>query len=260
MKNGSKWKFLALCVATTAIAACSSDTPAKSGTGGTSGGTSGTGGSTASGAGVVLTPDATGWIDKTSNSLMVQGAWYPYSDATGDAKCITAGMHPSSACSMITTPTGTGFANTGGMMCTAGSVEMVIGTPPDYSNMWGAGIGLDLASSGGALSTKSEFNASALKGISFDIDMVPGPGLRVEFPSQATDGGTAGSDYWGATSSYPNSPIVKGTNTVLWSAVAGPMGHVFDPSKIESIQFHVPTTTSAGGSFSYCISNLKMLQ
>ena len=261
MKNGYTVILLALCASTLAVAACSSDTPAKSGTGGSSGSQTGTGGSSSSAVGVALTPDMTGWVDKASNTLGVQGAWYTYSDATGVASCTGTGKHMASECSMITMPpaSATGFPNTGGVMCTAGSVEMVIGTPPDYSNMWGAGIGLDLASSGGALSTKGEFDASKLKGISFDIDTVPGPGLRVEFPSAATDAGTAGGDYWGATASYPNSPVMKGTNTVLWSAIAGPMGHMFTPAHIESIQFHVPTTLSAGGSYSFCISNLKML-
>jgi hypothetical protein len=266
MKNCSKWILLALCASAGAVAACSTDTPATSstGSGGTTGSQTGSGGTTASsGAGVTLLPDATGWIDKTSNSLMVQGPWYPYSDSTGVAKCTTVGMHTPAQCAMITmpSPTAMGFPNMGGNMCTAGSVEVVIGMPFDYSNMWGAGISLDFAASGGALSTKGEFNFTSVgvTGVSFDIDMVPGTGLRVEFAAKETDGTTAGNDYWGATSSYPNSPVMKGTNTVLWSKVAGPMGHVFNPAKVESIQFHVPTNTTAGGSYSFCISNLKLL-
>jgi hypothetical protein len=266
MKNGSKWILLALCASAGAVAACSTDTPATTGTGsgGTTSSQTGSGGTTASsGAGVTLLPDATGWIDKTSNSLMVQGPWYPYSDSTGVAKCTTVGMHTPAQCAMITmpSPTAMGFPNMGGNMCTAGSVEVVIGMPFDYSNMWGAGISLDLAASGGALSTKGEFNFTSVgvTGVAFDIDMVPGTGLRVEFAAKETDGTTAGNDYWGATSSYPNSPVMKGTNTVLWSKVVGPMGHVFNPAKVESIQFHVPTNTTAGGSYSFCISNLKLL-
>jgi sugar lactone lactonase YvrE len=50
-----------------------------------------------------------------------------------------------------------------------------------------------------------------------------------------------------------------GTNTVKWSDIAGPKGHVFDPTKLEGLQFHVPTTTTSGGSYSFCISNLKLL-
>jgi hypothetical protein len=91
--------------------------------------------------------------------------------------------------------------------------------------------------------------------------MVPGPGLRVEFPSKETDAGSAGGDYWGGNAGYSPSPVMKGTNTILWSAVTGPgpTPHVFSPAHIEAIQFHVPTSLSAGGSYSFCISNLKML-
>src|SRR5688572_3737793 len=60
---------------------------AGSGTGGTSGG---------SGDNVVLQPDGTGWMDRMStdwNSLEINGAWYPYGDQYGDAKCTVVGMH-----------------------------------------------------------------------------------------------------------------------------------------------------------------------
>lgn len=252
-------------------AGCSSaSAPAAGGSGGHSGGTgAGTGGSTGTGVGVALTPDATGYIDVATNSLGIMGAWYAYGDGVGSdglassGDCQKAG-HPDTACSKITMPAPGSFANTGGKMCTSGTVAMVVGmvsmpASPDYSKIWGAGIGVDLNHMG--ITPKGVFNATAkgATGFSFDLDMKPLAGLRVEAQTVATDGTEAGNDYWGATSGYPPSPVMVGTNTVKWSDIVGPKGHVFDPTMLEGLQFHVPTTTTAGGPYSFCISNLKML-
>jgi hypothetical protein len=244
-----------------------------SGTGGTSSGTggtgSGTGGTVSTGEGVALPPDATGWVDKGMNMAGVQGAWYAYGDGAENGvppgSCQKAG-HMTSECSVITMPAAGMFANVGGKMCTSGTVAKVInlvgGTMPDWSNIWGAGIGLDLNNSGGATAVKEEFDASAYKGISFDIDTPPLAGLRVEFPSKATEGTAAGADFWGATKDYGNSPVVAGTNVITWDAIKGPTAtpHTFDKAHILSIQFHVPASDKASAMFSYCISNLKLLK
>ena len=37
-------------------------------------------------------------------------------------------------------------------------------------------------------------------------------------------------------------------------------GHKFDPTSLEGLQFHVPTVATAAGSYSFCISNLKLLK
>jgi len=255
-----------------AVAAAGCGSSSSSGTGGTMG--TGSGGS--AGPAVDIIPDATGWVDKTSNTIGVQGAWYAYGDGyemnMPPGKCQMAG-HQTSECSSITKPdvTKTGFPqDTPGKMCTAGMVAAVIDMVPpktgkDYSNIFGNGIGLDLNAPGGT-DPKADWDAVAagVKGISFEIDMKPTAGLRVEFPSKATDADpmAPGGDYWGATSAYPNSPVEVGVNTILWdmtaAKIAGPKGHVFDPHAIESIQFHVPASGTAS-SYSFCISNLKML-
>jgi hypothetical protein len=272
MKNQLSILVLATFVGVATAAGCASSP-------GTNGkpSTTGNGGSTGNVSGVTLLPSATGWIDKmdADNTIGVQGAWYPYGDAYGDAKCMTVGGHTAAECSMITTPdpTATSFPPsdmTTGKMCTSGTVAKVINGPgttamPDYSNIWGAGIGLDLNASGGANSVKMPYNATAagITGIAFDLDMVPLPGLRVEFPMPSTDGSTAGSDFWGATSSYPPSPVQVGTNVITWDKVLSPMpsaSTMFDPTMIESIQFHVPTSTSSTGSYSFCISKLTFLK
>jgi hypothetical protein len=264
-------------------AGCSSDTAVKPGVGGTSGGG---GGSTGTGMAVPLTPSPSGFVAADSNTLGAVGAWYAYGDGyeggTPPGKCQTLGKHMTTECSKIAMPIlppGTaGFPPSAtGAMCTSGTVAQVLvipgSTPPvtDYSNMYGAGIGLDLNNPGGVNTVKGIFDATTkgVTGISFDIDTIPLGGLlRVEFATTDTDGSVAGADYWGAkpTGAFPNSPVKVGTNTLHWNEVdtpaamaAGAPKHVFNPSLIESIQFHVPTNTTASAPYSFCISNLKLL-
>jgi hypothetical protein len=233
------------------LSACGSS---DSGNGDGNNGGGGSGGTT-SGGDVMLVPSADGWIDAmdAGNTIGVQGAWYPYGDAYGEAKCINVGMHTADQCSVITTPdpNTSGFPNTGGMMCTAGTIAQVIAGPdgmPDYSNIWGAGIGLDL---------------NSITGISFKLDQKPLTGLRVEFPMPATEGAADGSDYWGAgqTGTYPPSPVAVGVNVVKWDQVQGPRATStpFDPTQMLAIQFHAPAATSSSGTYAFCISELTFL-
>ncbi len=289
-----------------ALAGCGSSS-VNHGTGGTSGG--GTGGSgTGNVTEVLITPDNTGWVDMAAdgNTLGIQGAWYGYGDQYGEMcadpkysgmKCNdpAVGNHPTGDCSKINTPTvpagSDGFPPMSGKgMCTSGTVAKVaniinaavgaVGTP-DYSNVWGAGIGLDLAAAkaASACDTKGTFPATDkhVIGIKFDIDMVPAVGLRVEFPIPATDGTKNGSDYWGGDASYTNSPVMMGTNTIYFAdpttlaSMTPPLKGVtppgsaptvpFDANKIESVQFHVPAGTSSAypAPYSFCINNLKFL-
>lgn len=324
---GESW-LLVLCVAA-ALAGCGSATVnhGSSGSGGStnssSGGSNGSGSGGSSGAPtfteVTLSPDDTGWIDSMAdgNSLGIQGSWYPYGDQYGPLcgdpdmpnsasgmKCNDShfGDHPTSDCSSISTPDPTmmSFPNDGGKMCTAGMVAKVIaivnstqGTGMDYSNIWGAGIGLDLQAQkgGSACDTKGTFNApnNHVVGIKFDLSSdsgsIPAGGLRVEFPTPSTDGTKNGSAYWGADSSFSTASgkfVTVGTNTIYFDPVAvlgmtagakdstmpitqpvvvpGATPAVpLDQTAIESIQFHVPASTSAATTYQFCISNLKML-
>jgi hypothetical protein len=159
------------------------------------------------GGNVVLTPDATGWMDPGSpcNDAGVQGFWYPFGDAYlaghGDARCITYGLHAPEACSTIAAPDPSlsRFPNVSGMMHTAGHIALVIpceagvetsGCPTaDFWNIWGAGIGFDFNGSDDPTPTRSAWNPSqyGVVGIRFTIDAVPLPGIRVEFPILLTD-------------------------------------------------------------------------
>jgi len=172
-------------------------------------------GSTPNTASFTVVPDATGWLDLTANDLGLQGSWYPYGDRYGAAKCTTVGMHPLDTCSLVTSPApppATGFPNEGGKMCTSGQTAVILpcatgvttsGCPAsDYSNMWGAGIGLDFglpAEGGGPPSerdplTRVPWNAIAhgVTGVSFDFSwndpsVRSEPYVRVGFPMLLPD-------------------------------------------------------------------------
>jgi hypothetical protein len=153
---------------------------------------------------IALVPDQNGFVplDKTGDTG-IQGAWYAYGDGIGangmpPGDCQSAG-HTDAECSKIDTPVGM-FTNTDGKMCTKGTVAKIIGKTtmplePDYAKIWGAGIGLDLNNPGGAAG-KSALDATAkgLKGIQFDLDTKPLPGLRVEVEATDTNGSEAGND------------------------------------------------------------------
>jgi len=223
-------------------------------------------------AGVPITPGSTGLVLATSNSLGVQGPWYAYADgmgadgSTATGICEARGLHPAAMCSQVATPAVGSFPNTGGKMCTSGTAAVVIagaGGLPDYANITGAGIGLDLNNSGGAVPVRGVFNSTAkgVTGVAFDLQIIALPGLRVEFPTPASDITSAGAAYWGANASFANSPAVAGTNVIRWADVRipGTTPPAFDPTTIESILFHVPTNVTAAGPYSFCVSNLKLL-
>ena len=256
----------------------------------------GTGGNAAT-MDVALVIDGSGWVDSSSNDVGVQGSWYPYGDQYGVAKCLNVGMHTPDECSHITSPLpppATGFPNQGGKLCTTGATAVILpcktgvttsGCPnQDFSNMWGAGIGFDFNSPGagdGGTTVKNPWNPDdhGITGVSFVLDGVPMPGLRVEFPMRLTDseamavnlppGSTTddhpdGAPYWGADSAFDNSPAMTGVNVIHWDAVKKPgtsQSYVFDKSRLLGMQFHVPAVKSAPpGAYSFCVSNVTLLR
>jgi hypothetical protein len=262
------------------------------------GGAAGTAGAAAS-SGILIMPNASGWVDATENELGIQGAWYPYGDRYGAAKCLNLGRHSPEECSLVTEPPpppeGTGFANAGGVMCTRGETAVILACPPglmtsgcpadDFSNMWGAGIGFDFNANKGPPEgdgAKRTWNPAdhGVTGISFEIDRVPGPKLRVEFPQLLTEaeaqavmlpGGSNtddhpdGAPYWGADTNFSSSPVVPrpGVNVIRWDQIRKPGSaptYVFDPARLLGIQFHVPAVQSEPrGSYEFCVSKLTFL-
>jgi hypothetical protein len=146
-------------------------------------------------------------------------------------------------------------------MCLTGTAAQVIGTPPDYSNMFGIGIGLDLNNSGG---TKLPYNAQQNKvvGFAFDITGLPSPGtIRVEFPIPGTD--TSGDAYSETVAAGATHMQILFTDKSFGPSFTPPTGTTepaFDPTQVESIQFHVVTNTSAATTVTnFCINNLAAI-
>ncbi|SRR6266700_4547569 len=229
-------------------------------------------GSAGGGNGTLLLPDATGWVDKTvTGTTNIQGAWYAYGDGIGpdgmpaSGDCMKKGMHPMSDCSTIATPAFGKFPNTAGKMCTTGTAaavaNLVTGTTPDYDNIWGAGIGLDLNNSGGDGGVKMPFDATGnhVTGFSFDIDMVPVAPMRIEFPTMATATTAA---FW-VQAMNDHFSLVKTHNEFHWANVMPPFyattPPAFDPTGILSIQFHVVSDPSGPAMYTFCVSNLRAL-
>jgi len=295
---------LILVPSTFVVAACSPAPDPGSGESGGSGGAAGkpadpgTGASTGTN-NVPITPSDTGWVEAVDNELGIQGSWYPYGDRYGAAKCMNVGLHALDECSLVTAPEpppAMGFPNQGGMLCTTGETAVILPCMPgvttsgcptsDYSNMWGAGIGFDFNANEGAPDgdgAKHTWNPAdhGVTGISFELDKVPPPGFRVEFPmvlldSEAmlvslpsgatTDDHPDGAPYWGANSSFGNSPVVVSpqVNVVRWDAVKKPgtaTTYVFDKARLLGIQFHVPAVkTAPRGAYGFCISKLTFLR
>jgi hypothetical protein len=264
------------------LAACSSSGGVKSDGGGT--GTGGTSG------GIPLMPSATGFVTDPTSGII--GAWYAYGDSAGtnanttstdfaDSKCNMGGF-TADQCSMITAPIpGSAFMPTDmatGEMCTNGTAAKVLPPPSmptaagDYSDLFGAGIGLDFNNPGGdAGAMKMPIDLSAYKGFSFDFSgtMIPiGNKIRVNFPFMGEHSDTD-SPYFAANKTDDHSTLsTTSTNVVHWSDILGPQYLIgqgvtnippFDPTKVLSIQFQVFTNTGAAIPYNFCVSNLTLL-
>jgi hypothetical protein len=272
---------------------CSSSSSGGTGTGGTDGG-----GSTICTGCIALPSTSTGFVQDVTSGVI--GPWYAYGDGVGpnanvdstdaaNSDCQLKGGFPATACTQIAfPPPGKPFPPSDlatSKMCTDGVAAMVMnkGGTPDYSDLWGGGISLDLNNPGGDAGVKGEIDLSGYKGIAFDISAFTGmdplggtsngaglpPGaMRVNFPfkgEHATD-----SPYWmGATkASSPLTPAPMHVE-VLWTDVGGPFylsqqspvvtPPAFDPTKIESIQFQVFTGTSATTPYAFCVANLALM-
>ncbi len=231
---------------------------------------------------MAILPDPSGYLGPSSNSVGIQGAWYGYGDCWGTngappGDCETKGMHPSSACSAITFPVPAGTSDAGeggttsaftqmtpGTMCLTGTAAKVIGSPADYSNIFGIGIGLDFNNQGGV---KAAYDAPANKvtGFSFHVAGVPTGGIRVEFPT--TDTAMTGQDSY-AISATADGDYVADLTTATGDAhkltpsftATGFTEPAFMANHLLAIQFHVATnTTAAIPVANVCVSNFKAI-
>jgi len=282
MKNQAS-RISALLIAGLAVAAVGCGSSTSSGTGGSkgTGGGSGSGGSSGGGNEKVLTPGDTGYVMDADTGIM--GAWYIYADNLGSngkppGNCQMKGMHPDSDCSTImyaaTATLSEGFPqDTPGKMCIKGTAAKVInmGTSPDYSNIFGIGMGLDLNNAGMG-STKMPFDLVAKKitAFKFTLSGVPiGSGLRVEFPTTETE--AAGQDSYASSkatkdgdftvSMAPDSDTSTGpANSDLKPSFTLSPEPDFNPAHVLSIQVHVATNVTGSTDVSnLCISNLTAI-
>jgi len=228
---------------------------------------------------VPLTPSMTGYVDVTSIGLV--GAWFTYGDGLGangapPGQCETTGMHTTAQCSSVTSPPGppadggpASFPpNATGGICLSGTAAQIIGTPPDYSNIFGIGMGLNLNNPMGTVMT---YNAVAahVTGFTFTVSGLPAGSVLVELHEPGTD--VPPEDAW----SYPITS--NGQVTVQLQVGSGPgelsqsfattypVGPVlsqppFDPTMLEAMDFHVVPSTSAPITVSnFCISDLQAI-
>jgi hypothetical protein len=215
-------------------------------------------------------------------SVNIAGSWYAYGDDLGTngappGNCETVGGFTMMQCSQITSPAPAVMTDAGvmgnfvpdptGAMCmtgTAAKVPMKAGAP-DYSDVFGIGIGLDFNNMGG---TKASWDAVANKvvGLTFTIAGVPAGGIRVEFPTTDT--------ITGIQDAYAIAVMTDGTYTADFNTMMSDTHHLspsfnppkgstepaFNASNLLSIQFHVPTNTSSAVTVTnMCISNLTAL-
>jgi hypothetical protein len=237
------------------------------------------------GLGIPINPDANGYFDG-SNAAGVVGAWWAIGDdygpngVAGAGDCPMAGF-PDTECSRIYLPTpGAPFRPSPSGMCARGSAAQVIGLdggPPDYSVIWGNTIGFGLnypmaadvipdsgmssAPSDASVAARGQYDAPArgVTGIAFDIDTPPPGNLRVEFQTLGTENSSA---YWGGAA-FNNSPVFSGHNEIRWADVGGPVylpaPPPFDATKLEAVQFHVPSGADGAINYMYCVNNIVML-
>jgi hypothetical protein len=268
-------------VAALCAGACSSSSSKSDG------GSTGTGGTGAGGTsgGDPLIPSATGFVDDVTTGVI--GAWYAYGDGAGsnanatnnadmaNSDCIKAGF-TADQCSQIVTPTpGMPFAPMGtAKMCTNGTAAQVLPKPgtttADFSDLFGAGIGLDFNNPGGDAGAKGFFDMTPYTGVSFDFTapVLPANKMRVNFPFMGEHNGTD-SPYWdGATMDH--SPLADGTHVVIhWADVGGPLYLTtqmpptvpppFLKQYVASIQFQVFTNVNTPTPYSFCVDNLTLL-
>jgi hypothetical protein len=262
---------------------------AKGGAGGTGGSSTSAGGTGAGGTststgtggtvvdttplpGVNLMPNEEGFMKTDKNELGIQGAWYSFG-------CAGAEIQPKE---------GAQYSNSG-KMCFKGTAPMVTDKDgdgsPDYSTIWGAGIGFDLcaqsaeeagdagvgdADAGDAGVQPAKYPLSACPYNTDLVNKMIGVGVRfsgtvnaTELRVQFNEGDSVANSYYRVTPAQVASgagikvefkdPLVKTHyNTKLKPGGA-------DPNNILAVQFQIPTGTSAAVDWDFCVEEITAL-
>jgi hypothetical protein len=185
--------------------------------------------------GVAITPDATGYVAPTSDSIGINGSWFVYSDCTD-----LGGVN----CSTVMSPPASSFPNVAGSMCTSGTTSA-------NASAWGAGIALEL-NDDGANHVQSPWDATAqsVTGFCFQLSgtAIP-PGLRLAFKTT-----TSGDD-------APFKSIAgAGSHTVLFSQT-GPGSWFKNTSPLDThnivlVQFQIPSSSGKTIPWDFCVSGM----
>jgi hypothetical protein len=253
-----------------------------------------------------IVASATGYVPP-GNVEGVVGAWYAYGDGWGSngrppGVCEDAG-HPASACSVITYPLPTvadagpdatypGFAPTPAgsqTFCIQGSAAFVAnivgGTSPDYANIYGIAMGINLNTMGSMVAAYNANTATAKPIVGFQFTITGAAAITAEFASirvavpmvgQPTsdeyfnNGSTAISTdgtyrflfFQNPASTIP--PLSIGMSPGGYTVPITQTATTFDPTRIEAIQFDIVSSTQIDGQAptppgGVCISNLTLL-
>jgi hypothetical protein len=186
--------------------------------------------------GIAIVPDADGFVAPGSNTVGIHGSWFVYSDCT-DLKGVN--------CAKVSTPTGTGFGNVGGKICTSGMTS-------DATGAWGAGIGLEL--SDGPPQQPYDTVASGVKGFCFQLSgaSIPTTSIRVAFPTQDNNDNAY---FEGVTT--PGMHTVLFSDTAQGSWVTSPVA--FEPTKVMLMQFQIPSSPTAPIPWDFCVSGVTAI-
>ncbi len=203
-----------------------------------------------SGTGTAVAWDIGGWVDGAANPFAIQGPWYSYDDckdSSGAASTLPCTMRDAS---MSGPDMDTGWSVTPAAVCFKGTAVKVQSMM--FAAQWGAGLALDLNSSGGEMAVKSPFDATAAGITGFEVDIsgtAPATGIRINL----TMDGVADSNFVAApipgTTKFKLSDAKQGS----WVTAKTPL----DPTKIVAMQFQVYTNATAATPFDFCITAIR---
>lgn len=214
------------------------DAPDEDGDGGDEGGNDDSDHNAACG----FVPNEDGWVARADNAAGVQGAVFTYASEGSTIMPLTDESMP--------------FETAGdGRLCVKGSAAQVVDEM--YGVYYGAGMGIDLCANGASDEPPNEKYAlgtcpfgEELVGLRFKLSGSTIPSeLRVQFKEAAREEAT----YVVAKS---------GANTVLFEdgkVVYDTAAEPVDVSKIESVQFAIPTNADAPTEFDFCVEDVVLL-
>jgi hypothetical protein len=248
----------------------------------TTGGTSSTGGGGGTGVGGGADPAGGGsglgntiaisnvWIDKTGNSVGIQGAFFVLEDGVKDGAALSDGLPHSDFTADVDPLEEAGvskFSDTS-TPCISGTAAMVMAADGvtecgfaagdeecNFDSTWGGGIGLNLNETGGEESVKSSFNASAagITGFKFDLSGDVG-GATVRFKAVPT--GVTTDFCKTVTAEFPGTVSVNLADILSECWADG--GIPVDTTAIESLQWQIVTDNKAPHTVAnFCVSNLE---